>query len=128
VWDLGCSSLLWLRSEQKSEGSCQPEPMLSPLHARPPERERDHLSSGDGGIRAAQVVGRRAVRRWRRRSGDRRRLESSGGESGTGARKSRFFSGTVQSASPTMGLFGGERPGKTRSVWVGSALFVVKIR
>jgi hypothetical protein len=64
VWDLGCSSLLWLRSEQKSEGYCQPEPMLSPLHARPPERERSPVvgrwrnpcSSGRREARGAEMA------------------------------------------------------------------------
>jgi hypothetical protein len=78
-------------------------PMYSPLHARPPERERAHLrremaksvqlrSSGgaSGGARCGDggggaEIGRARGGRWRRR------LESGGGESRAGARNRRFF-------------------------------------
>jgi hypothetical protein len=113
VWDLGCSSLLWLRSEQKSEGSCQPEPMLSPLHARPPEREREitcrremaesvQLRSsggarcGDGGV-GAEIGGD-----WSR----------VGASLGQGRERAGFFRGLCNPRRPLWACLVGKGQGK----------------
>jgi hypothetical protein len=101
--------------------------MLSPLHACPLERKREKEKEityrremaesvqlgSSGGVRCGDGGGVAEI------DGDWSRMGASRGQereiAGVFFGNAEASSRSVQSASPTMGLFGGGRPGKTQS-------------